>query len=281
MKKKKKKKKIYIYIYIYMTVLKSSECTDISNERETCIAEKRGTVRYKSFIPGLNCENRSIWNVKKKKKKNRWSLGWSWKEWYFNGLAPKNILTPPPHRGLFCNNQSLKITGVRSVKIKIPLSRHEWNLTSLDSIGNWMFTLLTDCWSWDSHLIFWGMLLFIVFISVLNINKGPVAGEAVTVRQWSSNFTRISLENAFNLVVQLCSAYRVYVTGRPCGSVSQWSECSHGVREVLGSSPVGPCAFSFPVTFGGSLWVRARAASRKGTVSRRFQHGFEQLRRRI
>ena len=27
------------------------------------------------------------------------------------------------------------------------------------------------------------------------------------------------------------------VTGRPCGSVAQWSECSHGMREVLGLSP--------------------------------------------
>ena len=27
------------------------------------------------------------------------------------------------------------------------------------------------------------------------------------------------------------------VTGRPCGSVAQWSECSHSLREVLGSSP--------------------------------------------
>ena len=27
------------------------------------------------------------------------------------------------------------------------------------------------------------------------------------------------------------------VTGRPCGSVAQWSECSNGVREGLGSSP--------------------------------------------
>ena len=31
--------------------------------------------------------------------------------------------------------------------------------------------------------------------------------------------------------------------------------------------PVKPCAFSSPVTFGGSVWVRARAASSKGTVS--------------
>ena len=34
--------------------------------------------------------------------------------------------------------------------------------------------------------------------------------------------------------------------------------------------PVGPCAFSSPVTFGGSVWVRARAASSKGT-SRRYR----------
>ena len=27
------------------------------------------------------------------------------------------------------------------------------------------------------------------------------------------------------------------VTGRPCGSVAQWSECSHGMPEVLGESP--------------------------------------------
>ena len=31
--------------------------------------------------------------------------------------------------------------------------------------------------------------------------------------------------------------------------------------------PVGPCAFSSPVTFGGSVWVLARAASSKATVS--------------
>ena len=27
------------------------------------------------------------------------------------------------------------------------------------------------------------------------------------------------------------------VTGRPCGSVVQWSECSHGMREAPGSCP--------------------------------------------
>ena len=47
------------------------------------------------------------------------------------------------------------------------------------------------------------------------------------------------------------------VTGRPCGSVAQWSECSRS----------GHVLFPSPVTFSGSVWVRARAASCKGTVS--------------
>ena len=51
------------------------------------------------------------------------------------------------------------------------------------------------------------------------------------------------------------------VTDRPCGSVAQWSECSHGLRGVLGSSSVqAMCFFS-------SVWVLARAASSKRTVS--------------
>ena len=58
----------------------------------------------------------------------------------------------------------------------------------------------------------------------------------------------------------------MFVTGRPCGSVAQWSECAHGMQEVLGSSPDSVSLFS-PVTFGGSVWVRARAASSKWTVS--------------
>ena len=45
------------------------------------------------------------------------------------------------------------------------------------------------------------------------------------------------------------------VTGRPCGSVAQWSECLHGLREVLGSSsdramcffPPLPCDIWWPV----------------------------------
>ena len=57
------------------------------------------------------------------------------------------------------------------------------------------------------------------------------------------------------------------VTGRPWGSVTQWSEYLHGMREVLGSCPGRAVCFSSPATFGGSVWVRARAARSKGTNS--------------
>ena len=41
-----------------------------------------------------------------------------------------------------------------------------------------------------------------------------------------------------------------------------------GLFTYLFSSPSrAMCAFSSPVTFGGSVWVRAMAASSKGTVS--------------
>ena len=36
------------------------------------------------------------------------------------------------------------------------------------------------------------------------------------------------------------------VTGRPCGSVAQWSECLHDLREVLGSSPGRSMCFFLP-----------------------------------
>ena len=36
------------------------------------------------------------------------------------------------------------------------------------------------------------------------------------------------------------------VTGRSCGSVARWSECSHGMREVLGSSPGRAMCFFLP-----------------------------------
>ena len=35
-------------------------------------------------------------------------------------------------------------------------------------------------------------------------------------------------------------------TGRSCGSVAQWSESSHGLREVLGSSPGRAMSFFLP-----------------------------------
>ena len=38
------------------------------------------------------------------------------------------------------------------------------------------------------------------------------------------------------------------VEGRPCGSVAQLAECSHGKREALGSSPGRAAIFSSPVT---------------------------------
>ena len=39
------------------------------------------------------------------------------------------------------------------------------------------------------------------------------------------------------------------VKGRPCGSVAQLAECSHGKREALGLSPGRATIFSSPVTF--------------------------------
>ena len=41
------------------------------------------------------------------------------------------------------------------------------------------------------------------------------------------------------------------VKGRPCGSVAQLAECSHGKREAVVRVPVRPRFFSSPVTFGG------------------------------
>ena len=41
------------------------------------------------------------------------------------------------------------------------------------------------------------------------------------------------------------------VKGRPCGSVAQLAECSHGKREALGSSPGRATIFSSPVPHVG------------------------------
>ena len=59
----------------------------------------------------------------------------------------------------------------------------------------------------------------------------------------------------------------MYVTGLPCGPIGQLLEYSHSLRGVLGSSPCQVMCFSSPLTFGGQVWVRARAASSKGTLS--------------
>ena len=49
------------------------------------------------------------------------------------------------------------------------------------------------------------------------------------------------------------------VTGRPCGSMAQWSECSRGMREVLGSSPGWAVCFFLPCDIYSSVpaWFRA------------------------
>ena len=44
---------------------------------------------------------------------------------------------------------------------------------------------------------------------------------------------------------------------------------------------VGPRSFSASVTFGDSVWVRARTASSKMGLSRQFRYGSEQIRGRI
>ena len=41
------------------------------------------------------------------------------------------------------------------------------------------------------------------------------------------------------------------VTGRPCGPIAQWSEYSHGLREVLGSSPGRAMCFFLPCDNSG------------------------------
>ena len=127
------------------------------------------------------------------------------------------FLPPPPHPRLFCNNQSLKITGVRPVKIKIPLSRHEWNLTSLDSIGNWMFTLLTDCWSWDSHSIFWGMLVIYRFFFCIEYQQGPRGGRVCHCEAMKFEFhskMHLILSNSIaNLLRIVSQVSDLYLTG--------------------------------------------------------------------
>ena len=57
------------------------------------------------------------------------------------------------------------------------------------------------------------------------------------------------------------------VTGRPCGSVGQLSECWLGMREVLGSSPGWAMCFSSPLmrmrTTKGQLMIIIRRITNK------------------
>ena len=43
-------------------------------------------------------------------------------------------------------------------------------------------------------------------------------------------------------------------TSQPCGSVAHWSECLHGMREVLGSSPGRAMCFFLPCDIRGLAW---------------------------
>ena len=51
-----------------------------------------------------------------------------------------------------------------------------------------------------------------------------------------------------SVVRVLAWSAREIVTVLSCGPIAQWSEYLHGLRGVLGSSPIGSCAFSSPVT---------------------------------
>ena len=48
----------------------------------------------------------------------------------------------------------------------------------------------------------------------------------------------------------------VCIKGRPCGSVAQLAECSHGKREALRSRPGRATIFSSPVIFDGQCVCR-------------------------
>ena len=54
------------------------------------------------------------------------------------------------------------------------------------------------------------------------------------------------------------------VTGRPCGYIAQWSECSQGMREVVGSSPGRAMCFcpplwhTYDITSLALTWLKHR-----------------------
>ena len=75
------------------------------------------------------------------------------------------------------------------------------------------------------------------------LSVGPCSGcEQQMSRNVSSVPAWFRADSGTNLIKQ-----GEIVTGRPCGSVAQWSECSHGMREVLGTSP-GRAMCVFPHT---------------------------------
>ena len=57
-----------------------------------------------------------------------------------------------------------------------------------------------------------------------------------------------------------------HVIGRPCGSVAPWSECLHGMREILCLSPRRAMCF-FLSRIRWPVWGCALAANSEGTVS--------------
>ena len=71
----------------------------------------------------------------------------------------------------------------------------------------------------------------------------------------------------FNLfMIKPTFSYHI-VTGLQSGPIAQLSEYLHCLQGVLESSPGLVMCFFLPETFGGSVKVRDRAASSKGTVS--------------
>ena len=72
------------------------------------------------------------------------------------------------------------------------------------------------------------------------LSLGPCSG-CEQQRTVSSVPAWFRADSGTNLIKQ-----REIVTGRPCGSVAQWSECSHGLRKVLGSSPGRAMCFFLP-----------------------------------
>ena len=70
------------------------------------------------------------------------------------------------------------------------------------------------------------------------------------------------------------------VKGRSCGLVAQRSECSHGMREVLGLRPGRAMCFYLSCDIWWLSVGPFSAASSKGIVSS-FRHGSKQIRGRI